>query len=355
MKKAVFCLSILILLGCAKSEDSKRDGSPAPAPAPLKTDSQGVADFGGGDILLSSEEEVNTAIDNSLALINEMKEDTDTLLVMNASDSKSELFKKVIYKNEQENMAVYLAKSKIDRKKTGACQGDNDRHTSASVSQHKLGADICLSIEKLRVTVAASLEPQIISLLAHETAHLLGYGEEEAISVQKEIYNRMLPYQVNLSWVRLRDDFLMHVIIAKFAFKDASQGYESHNDKKFYMALGHILATLNGAPGVNTDYPTSKAIEKRANPTLKAGIKNIRTAVAIIIQFLTDKNLITINQPLLSPDSGDLEDALVDVNPKMTKDEALEKVKSLILKTIEIMEKAAADDKCDYCLEWGKD
>lgn len=83
--------------------------------------------------------------------------------------------------------ADYVDKSKIIFSENSDCTVQDNISKFASVSKHTIGADICFSIEKMKVIPKESLLKQIFALLVHELAHIRGYDEIYAEGAQKYI------------------------------------------------------------------------------------------------------------------------------------------------------------------------
>lgn len=70
----------------------------------------------------------------------------------------------------------------------GACPAPDKKEAAASVSEYKIGAKLCFSVDVLRKTPRDVIRAQVASILAHEMAHLQGHGEEIAEGVQNAVY-----------------------------------------------------------------------------------------------------------------------------------------------------------------------
>ncbi len=65
------------------------------------------------------------------------------------------------------------------------CLDEQGTRVDASTTIGKIGADICVDIERLQVIPRHSLVAEISGLLFHEVAHQFGAGEEQASRMQK--------------------------------------------------------------------------------------------------------------------------------------------------------------------------
>jgi hypothetical protein len=65
------------------------------------------------------------------------------------------------------------------------CYDANGEEKDATVSEHRLGATICFSIERLTRIPRASLVREILGLIVHEWAHVLGEDEDVANEMQE--------------------------------------------------------------------------------------------------------------------------------------------------------------------------
>jgi hypothetical protein len=80
-----------------------------------------------------------------------------------------------------------LKNNRVNRLQSGNCPNSViKKHTDASVSSFDLGAEICFSIENLARISKASLLREVLSLAVHESAHMAGADEAEAIAWQQE-------------------------------------------------------------------------------------------------------------------------------------------------------------------------
>jgi hypothetical protein len=85
------------------------------------------------------------------------------------------------------NVMDYLKLSKVMLKTNGPCPASDKANAAASVSEFRVGADLCFSISELKKVAPSALRAEVASLLAHELSHLQGYGEEIAVQVQEAV------------------------------------------------------------------------------------------------------------------------------------------------------------------------
>lgn len=205
MKRLIFSiyfLSLILLIGCG--EDRKADGT---------------ADAGGGDIIKSSEAEVREAIPRAfdilmnpnffkeLQLSSEKKKAEGTLtdkkdsievplnILMNPLAAYREGYQAIFGKKKvlaekpdaTDDLRDYIDYTQIKIKEKGPCVAIDKENADASVSVFQLDAEICLSLEKLKLIPRDSLTAYVASILAHEMTHMVGYGEATALVMQKAV------------------------------------------------------------------------------------------------------------------------------------------------------------------------
>lgn len=74
----------------------------------------------------------------------------------------------------------------------GSCPQIGDDHKQAWVTEHNFNARVCVDIEKLKYISPNALKVQLLSLWAHEVAHLLGFNETEAEFLQTDFEQFLL-------------------------------------------------------------------------------------------------------------------------------------------------------------------
>jgi len=85
------------------------------------------------------------------------------------------------------NSAQILKPSRIRYEERGPCPAEDKSDAVASVSERKIGAEICFSMPLLEKIPPAALRSQVAGIVAHEMIHLLGWGEGLATQVQNGI------------------------------------------------------------------------------------------------------------------------------------------------------------------------
>ncbi len=192
--------------------------TPSKSTAPQATATpQGGQDVGGGDALGSTEEEVRFAVQSAIVAIQDINGDElykvnpirDIILSLRNSELDP-VAMKIFYPkgwDHKEQKKIFpiitpegLFKQKFKKgnivwKSKGPCAAEGHRHSDASVSSHRIGADVCLSIENLRKIPKESLFKEMIGLLIHEIAHLEGFKETEALKLHKYINHQLTKYK----------------------------------------------------------------------------------------------------------------------------------------------------------------
>ncbi len=204
----ILVLSLTVVLSCSKT--------PSKSLTP-----QGGQDVGGGDTLGSSEEEVRFAVQSAIVAIqdiygyeniklNPLRQIIQSLKNTDLEPVAKKIFFPVgwlehdnIVRQEFSSIEEYFnqkfKKGRIVWKQSGACSAENSRHTDASVSAHQNGADVCISIENLKSIPRESIFKEVIGLLIHESAHLEGFKEKEAVKIQKKISEELSRYKTYYS------------------------------------------------------------------------------------------------------------------------------------------------------------
>lgn len=198
----ILALSLTVVLSCSKT--------PSKSLTP-----QGGQDVGGGDTLGSSEEEVRFAVQSAVVLIQDIygQENDNPLrkIVRDLIGTDLEgIAQKVFFMSgweahDQVNTEEFqtpedfhnqkFKKGNLVWKEKGSCLADGSRHTDAAVSAHQQGADVCLSLENLMKIPRESLLKEVLCLLIHESAHLEGYREADALRLQKKICDELIKVQ----------------------------------------------------------------------------------------------------------------------------------------------------------------
>ncbi len=79
----------------------------------------------------------------------------------------------------------YLGSKKLRMPDQELCAGPQEKHFLASVSSLNRDGQICVSVFGLMRLPSGAVRTDILALIAHELAHLNGYGEEDALILQK--------------------------------------------------------------------------------------------------------------------------------------------------------------------------
>lgn len=153
----------------------------------------GGIDGSGGNTIFSTKEDISQALNKVKvdlpALIDELyREKTYNTLF----DEKARLFIDRFYAHTP--TAVYadeiLANVKINLQDLPCSSREGQRAGSALGNLQN--GEICLSAEKLKMIPTDSLSDEMTALLFHELSHLVGFNEEEALSLQKFALDKYL-------------------------------------------------------------------------------------------------------------------------------------------------------------------
>lgn len=167
-----------------------------------KSESQddGGQHTGGGNVISSKPEDINTSLDLAIKLATEPNEQKNIFVQFVktvATDEKNKLDFKRIFPNYvvgQKNVSGLfeskvlhaLRQNTITRLAEGDCpQSVAGKHADASVSNLSINAEICFSIGNLTRVLPAVLLRELLSLALHEAVHLAGGEEEEAVQWQE--------------------------------------------------------------------------------------------------------------------------------------------------------------------------
>jgi len=114
----------------------------------------------------------------------------------------------------------------------------------ATVSEYKIGADICFSLERLKKIPSASLEKEIFGLLVHEVGHLLGENEEVAHQMQERFLQGYGDIQMLMVAHDL--DFMARVYLDSVSAElNPSIFNYKGGDRKLLMTLGIVWQKLD--------------------------------------------------------------------------------------------------------------
>lgn len=202
-------LAILILSSCAKK--SRNNGG-------------GTLDGGGGDFIFATREEVIKTVEGAWEILTRLGPDNPFVIAFNyvAVDSymkepfeighdpnspegqQETAVRQIVTKilrppSEKPNVYTSAAKDpkfvdlpnikilrtkKISFKEKGPCRAPGHKATAASVSKLNFDGELCVSIEYLQKSASTSMKYDVVTLLAHEIAHMHGYGEDDAMNLQ---------------------------------------------------------------------------------------------------------------------------------------------------------------------------
>ena len=92
------------------------------------------------------------------------------------------------------------------------CNSNVGVHTEASVDRNSVGANVCFSKLGLQRIPRESLQRQLTSLMVHETAHMLGFNENDAYALQEFVIRNFnivpgLDSNGAHAWIRLASTF----------------------------------------------------------------------------------------------------------------------------------------------------
>lgn len=214
MKKLSLVISLLFLLACAKSNNK---------PSP-----QGGQDSGGGNIVFSTDTEVekayndvvkdlpravneilnlgflaNVTDDEKLYLLLAFKQkiidlvpEKDRLEIDRSALDPRILEEEIFDLNrtpEQAPLFIAFKKlidsSEIKIKRDGPCSAQDNPHGYGSIKEFKIGSPICISFYKLKTVPKDSLYKEILGVLLHEYLHALNFNERAAVLIQSVITN----------------------------------------------------------------------------------------------------------------------------------------------------------------------
>ncbi len=210
--RKLFILAFSVaILACSKGRDNRGGGV--------------VDGGGGGDFVFSSQEEVNSAVDKAWQMFTDdgltnimlkaltvftVKELEQTVLKDGSALTEKETqVQKILMKalnlprpkragdeslfvNPNEPLDIqYLKQKKLNLPANELCSGPHDHKYLASVSKLNREGEVCISIHGLMRHPTGSLKTDVLALIAHEIAHLNGFGENEARLVQKHFLTHM--------------------------------------------------------------------------------------------------------------------------------------------------------------------
>ena len=153
----------------------------------------GGIDGSGGNTLFSTKEDIFQALAKAKVDLPALLDDLNKEKTYNTLfDEKARLFIDLFYK--QTPAVVYadeiLANVKINLQDMPCASREGQRAGSALGNLQN--GEICLSTEKLKMIPTDSLSDEMTALLFHELSHLVGFNEEDALSLQKFVLDKYL-------------------------------------------------------------------------------------------------------------------------------------------------------------------
>lgn len=183
-------------------------------PIVVQNNNGGVQDWGTGEILRSTEAEVHLAIQQARIQFSEPiylgNQSLFGALVYGIYSNKTEAKEyKLILAIQEENPAEILKSANFSMDMKDCPRAGNHKH--AAVSKFSKDATICLNIPELMKLPSASLYRELIGLLAHEVAHMLGHDEDAAVLVQQTVKNAWPVFEKSISashYLAIKDNYL---------------------------------------------------------------------------------------------------------------------------------------------------
>jgi hypothetical protein len=174
---------------------SNKTAAPAPIVAPA-AEKQGGVDGGGGDILQSTEYQVERAV--NLAFKGSMGHVFYNLGLTKVEDPYVKRIMERMYndqvgeKNWPKSQPVFqnLVATKYKLQKEG-CKEEGGKSHAMGVDHFKLQETICVSTDTLRALPPEDLHEQIVGLFAHEFAHHFSFNEYDAVKFQTYIVHNL--------------------------------------------------------------------------------------------------------------------------------------------------------------------
>lgn len=266
---------------------AKPEASPAPTPTPSTV--TGGQDPGGGYALVSTAEEVRSALNDALDLAEKSNIEDNIFYsylkskALAQSESEKETFNLIAQvigglppdclpkdlawektnlsfltchsltteaKAALENrnyFAETILKSRIRFEEDKACLVGKDNHADASVSEHKVGADICFSIKNLRRLPRTDLQREILSLILHEMSHIAGFDEEKSVKIQNDFSEFFVSKFGTIS--KFSDDDALG-----WQFGYAKSSIDTVLNEKFDLKNPMVSLAVQAAAGLNYDF-----------------------------------------------------------------------------------------------------
>ncbi|MGE4132138.1 MAG: hypothetical protein AB7F86_10910 [Bdellovibrionales bacterium] len=285
VKKSILSLLLgltFLTAACAKKSHTHSNGG------------GGVVDGGGGgDFLFSTEEDVKDSIEKAWklfygredanvllqALSLFLTEDRQVVPLDEEGKTAHQVLSKAIgaeYTPVRKLDLKYLEEKKLQLKTDGLCQGPHDHKYLASVSKLAREAEVCVSVYGLMRLPTGSLQVDVVALLAHEIAHLNGFGEKEAQATQKFFLRnmrRILRKDGKTTRLSILHDFKMRI-----AHRWPDLVTYELVDHEYVQRVVNLLARLFSDSGLFTYGAFSDDIEIQ-NPRLVVEVRAQKQAV----------------------------------------------------------------------------
>jgi hypothetical protein len=142
--------------------------------------------------------------------------------------------KVAVYRNTWE--LLKLSPLEIKGIGEGACPAPDKKDAAASVSEYKIGAKLCFSVDVLRKTPRDVIRAQVASILAHEMTHLIGLGEEMAEGVQNAVYASFSVAAID-EIKRIRSSIMSQFFFARADLDQVARGVVGENADLVVMGL----------------------------------------------------------------------------------------------------------------------
>jgi len=234
--------------------------------------SEGGQDGGGALTLQSTRQQVQDAIDVSLALLT--NPDTKSNLMVAFWEEKGlpglddadydfhsnlyifpKYYSAPTHSNPGRDYSSPALRALRDNTKIytdGDCPEREHKHADASVSTFDVHGTICISVGHLMHIDPHHLLGDVVSLLAHETVHLGGGDEREALHVQKEMADYYAARFGELSPAAIRDQTTEGLVsLLKNTLSGSGQltfGRARPTRTSMLISLGSVLNTILSLP-----------------------------------------------------------------------------------------------------------
>lgn len=295
-------LSLATLSACSPKTDS------APAPVAQMTGGQ---DGGGGEITLSTLEQVKTALKQSIEWATNPDFETNVFArfyfdqyayidvdpiepkylfpnMINQEELRSRGGREEAFNAHSFESPALLAlkTNKITILDKGDCPSPENKHADASVTAMNLKGELCFSAGNLTRIPPTALLKTVLGLVLHEVLHLGGAPEQEAQKWQ-EGFNSY--FDVRYAGIGTENAFLK-IQQSMHSLRRTADGAErlfkkNPNDPRIFTQFGILLRQLAGMPYI-LDAPMLEYSKGAARPWLK---NNFVNAVIAITEELWEK------------------------------------------------------------------